>query len=354
MIRIVSAPCTGRRWLERELTQAFGLEVELWRVGQQEHVPVPPFIKRGEKVVIPILGDVLHVIEASDQDEDHALHALPILESWVDHYDNVHGVRLLAEDREAEEAALRGFLGADQLRPLDWSQENQGADKYELRKEYEETGRIPGSIQVLLNRVPQMSVPGGVSGHEEQRDGEFIMVTVPHTGTMFTRKLIDEQMGVKGLESLHVPSPKEASEKRVERQKKEGTKFVVTLRDPVKMYASCRNRGQDPKMWWHGWDFLTEELAEYEHVHFFVVDCNEDQRIPRLKALCEFMGVPAPVSVDWSATNTRFDKTGMAGLYLRGTPPQELQDVIADLQAKPDLVALLKREGCTYPWLDGL
>ncbi len=87
-------------------------------------------------------------------------------------------------------------------------------------------------------------------------------------------------------------------------------------------------------------------------MHFFRVDCPEDERDEEIRKLAEFCGVDVPEDVDWTPKNTSHDRLGLKERYAAGEEPHELRHVFRFLRENEDVQALFRDLGYELPWMD--
>ena len=146
------------------------------------------------------------------------------------------------------------------------------------------------------------------------------IVSIPHTGTKFTEKLL---LGM-GLEVRHAHLHSTHPAQNARAWVAAGEKVVVPWRDPDLARISARNRGEEPRPLSEFAELLT--LADLPNVHLFDIEpcrtCTGDHEGPceakelELGKLQVFLGVKEPPETDWEPVNTSEDVTGAKRSYM--------------------------------------
>lgn len=167
------------------------------------------------------------------------------------------------------------------------------------------------------------------------------LVTVQHTGTWFTMGLLD-RMGVE-YSQAHV-KPGSAEHWRAYPRRRGWV--LCTLRDPVLAAISSMNRGEvfDVDVWdvvaaWNG----------TPNTHYFSIDGPSNALA--LAGLASFLELPEP-RTDWVPVNDAEDVLDLKRGYAAGRPVARVVQVMRDLSAKPDLVALFGEHDYSLPWMN--
>lgn len=195
------------------------------------------------------------------------------------------------------------------------------------------------------------------------------VVTVPHTGTIYTLNLLKRwghEVERKHLENTDPPPhggdrfgpdfPCASSDywdaypifHRV----------VCTLRDPMLAVISGINRGLPDRMISiDGWTVMADWWAlggEYrcKSVHFFPIPPTLDG----LTSLARFVGAPFGWmhEVELEPTNTHEDRTGIRGVYndvgCGASANRTFRRCVAQLQERPEIEAMFADHGFDLPW----
>lgn len=169
------------------------------------------------------------------------------------------------------------------------------------------------------------------------------LVTVPHSGTTWTRELLDgwgEEFTTHHAWETGFPHPWVAEDE-----------IVCTARDPVLVEISALNRGR----WvdFHLWETLEGWMGK-KNVHFFRIDCPEDARDAEIRALAAFLDAELHGEVDWSPKNTSSDRLGLKKAYRSGEIPPELDRIwgyLTESAAAPRIQAMFRGLGYDLPWM---
>ena len=136
------------------------------------------------------------------------------------------------------------------------------------------------------------------------------IVSIPHTGTKFTEKLIRSL----GYDTRHAHFHSEHPSQNAHLWRSEGAKIVVPWRAPDLSRISSLNRGEEPRPYA---EFQALRMwSESDDIHFFDVDAaTEADRTEQVRGLCAFLGCAVPAEVDWTPVNTSKDVTGLKASY---------------------------------------
>ncbi len=154
------------------------------------------------------------------------------------------------------------------------------------------------------------------------------IISIPHTGTQFTEKLLMD-MGYE-VRCAHVHSIHPLQDPKV--WIADGGKVVIPWRDPELAGISSINRGQEPR---HESEFdQLLEWAKLDHVHFFEVEPGEiEANDSELNKLQNFLdSVDSPVT-NWAPVNESEDVTGLKAAYI-----EDLRAVVPIESLAPDVV----------------
>ena len=135
------------------------------------------------------------------------------------------------------------------------------------------------------------------------------IVSVPHTGTQFTEKLLSD-MGFE-VRCAHVHSTHPAQDARA--WIGSGERVVIPWREPELARISALNRGQKPRPISEFVDILV--WAKQRNVHLF--DVEPDDREAELAGLREFLGCEHEITTDWVPVNSSKDVTGLKAAYIQ-------------------------------------
>ena len=194
------------------------------------------------------------------------------------------------------------------------------------------------------------------------------VVTVPHTGTIYTLDLLRRwgvQVERKHLENTSAPPygnerfgpgfPGPSSDEW--QTYPDHRRVICTLRDPMLAVISAINRRvPDRDISVDGWSVMAEwwEVQHLVDVHFFPIPPTGDG----LKALAKFAGA---VCIGWMAphapTNTSEDRLGIKKAYIEGTieiAHPTMQRAIEQLRDMPAVEELFAHHGFdSLPWFGG-
>lgn len=174
------------------------------------------------------------------------------------------------------------------------------------------------------------------------------LVTVPHTGTFFTRGLL-ERMGVTHDHShMKLWTPEEEAYWKDRPNHKSW--IVCTLLDPMEAHASAVNQSQQGIYHVEAWKILALWQGE-PNVHFFSVDGPQNERVQNLKALADFAGAEVP-STDWKPVNAMPDTLGIKADYRNGIIRPEIQGAFDALSRMDDVKGLFDAHGYSLPWMN--
>ncbi len=136
------------------------------------------------------------------------------------------------------------------------------------------------------------------------------IVSVPHTGTQFTQKILaDMDLDVRCTHA-HSTHPLQDPNVWVE----EGGKVVIPWRDPDLARISALNRGHEPRPLSEYADLL--KWAERDNVHLFTVEPGSDEaKDAELLALQAFLGCEDAPETDWAPVNESEDVTGLKAAH---------------------------------------
>lgn len=141
------------------------------------------------------------------------------------------------------------------------------------------------------------------------------VISVPHTGTKFTEKLLMD-MGY-DVRCCHVHSthPLQTPQTWIN----EGGLIVIPWRDRELVRISAENRGETPRP---DEEFLKcLEWGTLPHVHIFEVEPGSDEaKDGELALLRAFLGTEAEVITDWAPVNESEDVTGLKAAWMVRDP----------------------------------
>lgn len=173
------------------------------------------------------------------------------------------------------------------------------------------------------------------------------LVTMPHTGTVFTRYVL----GLMGLFDRR----EETGDDYLSHHTYEfdypwlvipdDARVIVPLRDPMLAECSRVNRGQGAHV--SGW----EHILRLRDPHFFRVPPPDSDTASELARLAAYVGAEPP-RVDWSPQNSRPDLTGVKSAYRRGEITPELAEAWDYLTHSEPLNALFRAQGYRLPWME--
>jgi hypothetical protein len=137
------------------------------------------------------------------------------------------------------------------------------------------------------------------------------IVSIPHTGTKFTEKLLLD-MGF-DVRHAHLHSTHPAQDARA--WVAAGEKVVVPWRDPELARISARNRGEEPRPVSEFAELLA--WADLPNVHLFDIAPGSDEaKESELGRLQVFLGEKEPPETDWKPVNESEDITGAKRTYM--------------------------------------
>ena len=179
-----------------------------------------------------------------------------------------------------------------------------------------------------------------------KRAPDLRLISVPHTGTVFTRYVL----GLMGLTDHRNDGVGYLSHHTYEFDGPwlvlpETARIIVPLRDPMLAECSRINRGFGADI--SDWDHITPLDA-----HFFRVQQPEGvSRADAVVGLAGFLGKPAP-DVDWTPKNARPDRRNVKSAYARGEITSELRPAWDWLRQSEPTKALFRAQGYNLPWME--
>ena len=157
------------------------------------------------------------------------------------------------------------------------------------------------------------------------------IISVPHTGTNFTVKvLMDMGYDVRcaHIDSTHPTHPAQDPSVWI----KESGLVVIPWRNPELANISAQNRGEMPRP---ESDFAQAlEWADLPHVHLFLVEPADDDKDYELQRLQAFLGAANEPETDWAPINTSEDVTGLKSAYT-----EDMRPVVPIESLAPDILA---------------
>ncbi len=137
------------------------------------------------------------------------------------------------------------------------------------------------------------------------------IVSVPHTGTKFTEKLLMDMGYEVRCTHVHNTHPLQNPTTWIE----DGGLVVIPWRDPELARISAENRGHVSRPVSEFNELL--EWAKLPHVHLFTVEPGESEaKDSELAALQSFLCSSEPLVTDWSPVNESEDVTGLKAAYI--------------------------------------
>ncbi len=142
------------------------------------------------------------------------------------------------------------------------------------------------------------------------------IVSVPHTGTKFTEKLLMDMGHEVRCTHVHNTHPLQNPTTWI----KDGGLVVIPWRDPELARISAENRGHVPRPVSEFKELL--EWAKLPHVHLFKVEPGKSEaKDSELAKLQNFLGGEVAPVTDWAPVNESEDVTGLKAAYTRDTRP---------------------------------
>lgn len=185
------------------------------------------------------------------------------------------------------------------------------------------------------------------------------LVTVPHTGTIFTQDILTELGFSSAIHHVKAPQWEEvdASVGNYWRDYPERhDKIVCTLRDPIMAAISSLNRDEGIHDYGHmgGWQVLADwHRFHIPNVFFFPVDCPIGERVHYIGRLAHFLNA-APISrmPSWKSKNSYADRLVLKEIYKEhGAVPEILQPTFDYLTCMPAIKNLFLSYGYKLPWM---
>ena len=142
------------------------------------------------------------------------------------------------------------------------------------------------------------------------------IVSIPHTGTQFTQKLLVDMGYEVRCCHAHADHPLQNPQLWID----EGGKVVIPWRDPELVRISAVNRNETPRPVSEFEQLLA--WSNLDHVHLFEVEPGEiEAKDSELAALQEFLESETAPVTDWEPVNASDDVTGLKARYIEDTRP---------------------------------
>ena len=169
----------------------------------------------------------------------------------------------------------------------------------------------------------------------------LMLLTVPHSGTRFVAKVLDE-WGVEHHRH-HCSVGTYCDEMHF-------TQAIVTLRDPILVRMSQMNRTGSTRentsypVWlWR----QVVRLARLPNVHCVRIDQPRDDEARRL---AEFVGRP-DCAIEWIPHESHPDTLGIKATYERTREVPDYLKQDADLLNRMGVGRMMQTHGCDYSWI---